>query len=109
MHQAANPIQVSVHLTNSVCCSGWRVSHDVTGSTVVGRGVAMQLGKFVQQMLPTSCRCTVSATLRIGCDRQLGSRVMGMLQLGCVVLQVALLTLPNACQAQLLQKGSTTR
>ncbi len=68
------------------------------------RWVEMQLGKFVHQMLPTSCRYTVSATLRIGCDWQLGSRVMGMLQLGCVVLQVALFTHSDACQAQLLTK-----
>ena len=58
---------------------------------------------IVHWMLPISCRYTVSATLRIGCDRQVGSSVMGKLQLGYVVLQLALLTHPNACQAQLLQ------
>jgi len=67
---------------------------------VVGTGVVMQLCKSVHQILPTSCRYTVSATLRIGCDWQVGSSVMGMLscmelQLGYVVLQVALLTHPD--------------
>ncbi len=62
----------------------------------------MQLCKSVHQMLPTSCRYTVSATLRIGCDWQVGSSVMGRLsfmelQLGYVVLQVALLTHLDAC------------
>jgi len=93
-----------------VCFMGCNVRFQITGSTVVGRGAAMQLCKSEYQMLPASCRYTVSATLRIGCDRQLGSRVMGMLQLGYVVLQVALCTHPDPCQAQLLQKkGFTTR
>ncbi len=54
-------------------------------------------------MLP-SCRYIGSATLRIGCDWQLGSRVMGTLQLGYVVLHLALRTDPNACQAQLFKQ-----
>ncbi len=56
-------------------------------------------------MLPTSCRYTGSATLRIECDWQMGSSVMGTmscieLQLGYVVLQGGLLTHPNACHRQ---------
>ena len=92
---------------NSVCCLGCNVSCQITGSTEVGGGVAMQLCESVHQMVPTSCRYTVSAILQIGCDRPLGSSVMGMLQLGCVVLQVALLTRPNACVniALLLRNG----
>ncbi len=45
IHQAANPLQVSEHLEISVCCSGWSISHDGTGSTVVETGIGMQLCK----------------------------------------------------------------
>ncbi len=45
LHQAANPLQVSVPFKNSICCSGWKASHNVTGSTVVETGIAMQLYK----------------------------------------------------------------
>jgi len=65
IRQAANTSQLSVHLENSVGCSGCSVSHGFTGSTVVETGIAMQLCKLVHQMLPTSCRYTLSATLQI--------------------------------------------
>ena len=45
IHQAANTFQLSAHLETSICCLGCDVSCDVTKSTVVGTGVAMQLCK----------------------------------------------------------------
>jgi len=45
IHQAANPLQVSVHLKKYNCCSGCSVSCDVTGSTVVETSIAVQVCK----------------------------------------------------------------
>jgi len=63
---------------------------------LVGTGIAMQLCKSGSADAADKLGCTVSATLRIGCDWQLGRSVIGMLlcielHLGYVVLQVALL------------------
>ena len=81
---------------------GCEVSCAVTGSALVGTGIAMQLCKSGSADAADKLGCTVSATLRIGCDWQLGRSVIGMLlcielQLGYVVLQVALLTHAKAC------------
>ena len=67
--------------------------------TVGERGVATQLYKSGSPDAVNKLQYTVLATLRIGCDWQLGRSVIGMLlcMLGYVVLQVALLTHAKAC------------